>query len=87
MAFNPDPIKQAVEPVFSQKKKKQIHPPIYINNVEVKIVENHKHLGLVLDSKLTFLTHINEKIVTSKKGIRIIKYLSQFLPVKTLDQM
>ena len=25
MAFNPDPSKQAVELVFSQKKKKQIH--------------------------------------------------------------
>ena len=90
MAFNPDSNKQAVEFVFAQKKKRQIHPPpspINFNNVEVKKVENHKHLGLVLDSKLAFVTHINEKIITAKKGIRIIKYLSQFLPVKTLDQM
>ena len=79
IVFNPDPNKQAVELVFSQKKKRQIHPPIYFNDVEVKKVENHKHLELVLDSKLAF--------VTAKKGIRIIKYLSQFIPVKTLDQM
>ena len=36
MAFNPDPNKQAVELVFSQKKKGQTHPSIYFNNVEVK---------------------------------------------------
>ena len=55
--------------------------------LRLKKVENHKHLGLVLASKLAFVTHINEKIITAKKGIRIIKYLSQFIPVKTLYQM
>ena len=85
MAFNPDPNKQAIELVFSQKKKRQIHPLIYFNNVKVKKIEIQKHLGLVLDSNLACINHINEKIITAKKGIRIIKYLSQFLPVKTLD--
>ena len=67
MTFNPHPSKPAVELVFSQKKKRQIHLHIYLNNVEVKIGENHKHLGLVLDSRLTFVTHINDKIVTANK--------------------
>ena len=39
-----DPTKQAVELVFSQNKKKHIWPPTYFNNVE-----NHKHLGPVLE--------------------------------------
>ena len=87
MAFNHDPNKQAVELVFSQKKMGQIHPHIYFDNVEVKKSRNHQHLGLVLDSKLAFVTQINQKIITAKKGIRIIKYISQFPPVKTLDQI
>ena len=46
-----------------------------------------KHLGLILDSKLSFEKHLNEKIIKAKKAIGIIKYLSKFLPLKTLDQM
>ena len=50
-------------------------------------VIEQKHLGLILDSKLSFERHVNEKIIKAKKGIGIIKYLSKFLPFKTLDQI
>ena len=61
MSFNPDPTKQAEEIIFSQKLKKVNHPPIFFNNIEVKRVNDHKHLGLILDSKLSFAKHIKEK--------------------------
>ena len=48
-------------------------------------VNDHKHLGLILDSKLSFISHINEKISKAHKGLGIIKSLSRFLSVKTLD--
>ena len=50
-------------------------------------VIEQKHLGLILDSKLSFERHVNEKLIKGKKGIGIIKYLSKFLPFKTLDQI
>ena len=50
-------------------------------------VNEQKHLGLTLDSKLSFERHLNEKIMKAKISIGIIKYLSLFLPLKTLDQM
>ena len=87
MSFNPDPTKQAVEITFSQKKVKPCHPPLYFNGSLVKIVSNHKHLGLILDSNLSFSYHIDEKIATAKRGIGIIKHLSNYCPVKTLDQI
>ena len=46
-----------------------------------------KHLGFILDSKLSFEKHLYEKIIKAKKYIGIIKHLSCFLPIKTLDQM
>ena len=61
MSFNPDPIKQAVQVVFSHKTKQIDHPIIYFNGIEVKNVNDHKHLGLILDVKLSFALHINEK--------------------------
>ena len=46
-----------------------------------------KHLGLTLESNLSFGKHLSEKIKKAKKHIGIIKHLSRFLPLKTLDQM
>ena len=48
---------------------------------------NKKQLGFILDSKLSFEKHLNEKIIKAKKYIGIIKHLSCFLNLKTLDQM
>ena len=49
-------------------------------------MNEQKHLGLVLESKLSCERHVNEKI-KAKEVIGIIKYLSKFLPLKTPDQM
>ena len=87
MAFNPEPNKQAVEVLFSQKRLDSNHPPLFFNRSMVLKVDAHKHLGLILDSKLLFVNHINEKIKLAKKGIGVLKYLSQYLALKTLDQM
>ena len=87
MSFNPDPNKPAEEVIFSHKRHPPEHPHIYFNNIQVKQVKEHKHLGLILDSKLTFESHINEKLAKARKGIGIIKYLSAYVPVKTLDQI
>ena len=43
MSFHPDPLKQAVELIFSTKKTEVDHPAILFNNVPVKKVDEHKH--------------------------------------------
>ena len=53
----------------------------------VKQVSEQKHLGLILDIKLTFANQISEKISKGRKGIGVIKYLSSYVPVKNLDQI
>ena len=49
-------------------------------------MSDHKHLGLILDSKLSFAKHLSEKISTTRKGIGIIKHLAPYLPLKSRDQ-
>ena len=50
-------------------------------------VTHNKHLSLILDSKLTYSYHFDEKIATAKKGIGVIKFLSKYCPIKTLNQI
>ena len=87
LEFNPDPTKQANEVLFSCKKSTPNHPQIVFNGAAVAKVDEQKHLGLILDSGLSFEKHLNEKIIKAKKNVGIIKHLSRFLPLKTLDQM
>ena len=87
MSFNPDPTKQAVQLLFTRKRNTINQPPIYFSGSEVKAVEEHKHLGLVLDTKLTFSAHINEKLLKARQGLGILKTLNRYLSVKTLDQI
>ena len=74
MLFNPEPSKPAQEVLFSRKKKTQIHPTIIFNNIQVKRAPYHKHLGILLDEKLSFKQHINTAILKINKGISAIKY-------------
>ena len=84
LQFNPDPTNQTTELLFSQKRHSPIHPPIFFDGNEVIKVNEQKHLGLILDTKLSFESHINAKIIKVKKIIGIIKHLSNYLPIKTL---
>ena len=69
MSCNPDRTKQAQEIIFSSKKNATTHPPLFFNNSEIKLNLNQKHLGLTLDSKLSFNEHINDKIYQASKVV------------------
>ena len=84
MLFNPDASKQAQEIVFSRKKDPSNHSDIYFNNMPLNRKNTQKHLGLYLDTKLTFSEHINGKIKKAAKGISVIKKLNVVLPRSSL---
>ena len=67
--------KQATEVIFSRKRKPTNHASLYFNGSPVASVPFHKHLGLILDEKLPFDSHLNEKISKANKGIGLIKRL------------
>ena len=62
MSFNPDPQKQAVELLFSRKRSETDHPVILFNNIPVKEVNQHKHLGRTRH----FLSHLISKLLSLK---------------------
>ena len=64
VVFNSEPTKQDVEVLFSQHKRDFNHPPLLFNG---SMVDAHNYLGLALDSKLSFVDHINVNIKIAKK--------------------
>ena len=50
-------------------------------------VDEHKHFGNILDSKLSFSAHIKSAISKTRKGIGLLKYLSKYLPRHTLNEL
>ena len=87
MSFNPDPHKQAVELVLSTKRHEIDHPMIFFNDIPVEKVDEHKHLGVILDRKLSFSAHINAAICKARRGIGLLKHLSRYLPRHTLNEL
>ena len=79
MQFNPDKNKQAVQDIFSRKKEAVAHPPVFFDGSEVVVKVEHKHLGMILDSKLSFQSHVREAIIKARKGIGIIRFLSKYV--------
>ena len=87
MQFNPDVNKQAVEVVYCYKRSKPANPPIILNEIIIKQLPKHKHLGLTLDSKLTFDKYIQVSITKARKGIVVIRFMSKYLQRNVLDQL
>ena len=64
MQFNPDSNKQANEVIFSHKSDSEnaFHPPIKFNNNSIAKCSSQTHIGNVLDLRLSFDSHVYEKI-------------------------
>ena len=79
--------KQAQEVIFTGKVKKVVFPPIFFNKKPVEPAHHKQHLGLTLDTSLTFDEHI--KAITSKvsKLIGLLSKLNNRLPWCSLTTM
>ena len=79
MSFNPDPSKQAQEVIFSRKLNKPDHPSLNFNNTVVIQLTTHKHLGMILDTKLDFQEHVKDKLSKISKTIGLLRKLQKIL--------
>ena len=68
----------------SNKRDKGNYPPLHFNIANVQVADSQKHLGFVLDFKLNFNEHIEQKITKCNKITRLMKKLAQFLFRKSL---
>ena len=84
MKFNADKMEEVI---FSSKRLKSAHPPLFLGGNEVTVKAEHKHLGMILDSKLDFQSHTKEAITKARRGIGMIRHLSKYVSRDVLDQI
>ena len=80
MSFNPDQSKPVQEVILSRKLKTVPRPSITFNNNPLSLCPAQKHLGLVLDSKLTFNEYINHILSKFNKSIGLLRKFPVVLP-------
>ena len=84
MNFNPDPKKQAQEIIFSRKKTVSLHPVVHFDNRPVKSVQIHIHLGMMLDSNLSYEHHIKSILNKVNTAIGLLCKFQLILPRHSL---
>ena len=80
MSFNTDHKKQAQEVNFSRKSKAISHTPLVFNDNNVIKTIFQKHLGIILDTLLSFEKHLETVLCKVNKTIGLIRKLQNLLP-------
>ena len=68
MHFNAD---KTEEVIFSTKTNMPLHDSLQLGNDEIVRKIEHKHIGTILDSKLSFQSHNRDAILKARRGIGI----------------
>ena len=84
VTLNPDPSKQSQEVAFSRKLKRSNHHALVFNNNNVSQTYSQKHLGVILDFKLTFEEHLHNVLAKVNKAVGLLRKLRNILPRTTL---
>ena len=82
--FNPQKTESMV---ITRKLDFVSHPPLTMNQVSIKSVTSHKHLGLTFSSDGTWNTHIDEIISKASKRLNLIRKLKFKVDRKSLEKM
>ena len=71
----------------SRKKKKLPKPPLIMNNIFLKNVTSHKHLGVTLADDLGWATHIENIAIAANRSLDIFNALKYKLDRRSLEKL
>ena len=61
---------------FCQSRKLHLDPELTLDDVQIEVVPEFKFLGLLFDSKLSFIPHINYLSNTCQKALNLLRVVS-----------
>ena len=67
---------------FSKRSNSTAHPDVTINGENIKIVDNFKYLGIILDSHLTFKKQVNKVVKTVKFGLSNFRIIRPYISLQ-----
>ena len=82
--FNPS---KTLTMIISRKLIKTIHPPLIMNDIILKEVSSHKHLGIYISNDGTWHVHINYIINKAWKRVNLLRGLKFYLDRKSLEKL
>lgn len=84
VTFNPSKTESMI---FSRKLNNVNHPPIFMDQTNIKQVKTHKHLGITLSEDLRWNSHISVILQKAWKRIAIMRSLKFILNRASLEKM
>ena len=82
--FNPEKTETMT---ISRKINKPFHPPLLMNNIVIKNVSDHKHLGLTLSDDGSWIKHIDMITKKAFSRVNILRKFKFILDRKTLEKI
>ena len=70
-----------------KKHQKNVHPPLFLKGALITNVDRHKHVGVWLDSSLSWSYHINEIVNNASTKLNLLNYFKFKSSRKTLESM
>ena len=78
-------VQKCLQMTFSRKKVNKVHQGYKMNEETLRVIDEVKDLGIILDERLYFDTHINEVIRRSKRAMGfVLRNAAAFRGTRTL---
>ena len=68
---------------ISLKPTKPQHPDLYLNNIKLKVVESHTHLGITFNDSMTWTNHIDKIAAKAMSRVHTLKRIRYNIPKMT----
>ena len=76
---------KSVYMIVTKKKTEPAYPTVMMNNVQLRKVDSHTHLGLTINKNLTWNDHIDRIVTKASKRLDCLKRIRSLVPRSTLE--
>ena len=78
---------QKTKSMLVSRKLETVNPPLFFNNVQIDEVESHRHLGILLNNKLSWHQHTDNIVTQARKRLDILHRMRYKLDRKALETL
>ena len=84
VSFNPNKTESMV---ISKRTVGDRHPPLLMNDVQIREVEHHKHLGVIISDNLSWNTHVEDIVKKASSRLNMMRRVKYLLDRYTLERV